>query len=173
MNEKTDIEHVVDVCRTVFESKQKKYGTSWRVMRYQSLTDQIYIKINRIRNIQITGHQKVDDDIKTDFIGIINYSVMAIIQLHMVASDIPDLTYDESMLLYDENIKKSIDIMSDKNHDYGEVWRRMRVSSFVDIIMMKIMRIKQIEDTDNDRGSLFDNYVDILNYSIFAVIDLS
>lgn len=175
---KTDNEfdEIIRVCRDLFEAKLRDYGPSWRVLRLSSLTDQIYIKANRIRSVQEAGVMKINEDISSEFIGIINYSIIALIQLELEKQDkekeIPNQTILE---LYDEFSNRAKKLMQDKNHDYGEAWREMRVSSIVDLILMKIMRLKQIED---NQGKVFvsegveANYNDIINYAVFASIKI-
>ncbi|MDD3724403.1 MAG: DUF1599 domain-containing protein [Bacteroidales bacterium] len=175
---KTDKEfdEIIRVCRDLFEAKLRDYGPSWRVLRLSSLTDQIYIKANRIRSVQVAGVMKINEDISSEFIGIINYSIIALIQLELEKQDkekeIPNQTILE---LYDEFSNRAKKLMQDKNHDYGEAWREMRVSSIVDLILMKIMRLKQIED---NQGKVFvsegveANYNDIINYAVFASIKI-
>ncbi|MDD4544916.1 MAG: DUF1599 domain-containing protein [Bacteroidales bacterium] len=175
---KTDKEfdEIIRVCRDLFEAKLRDYGPSWRVLRLSSLTDQIYIKANRIRSVQEAGVMKINEDISSEFIGIINYSIIALIQLELEKQDkekeIPNQTILE---LYDEFSNRAKKLMQDKNHDYGEAWREMRVSSIVDLILMKIMRLKQIED---NQGKVFvsegveANYNDIINYAVFASIKI-
>lgn len=175
---KTDKEfdEIIRVCRDLFEAKLRDYGSSWRVLRLSSLTDQIYIKTNRIRSVQEAGVMKINEDISSEFIGIINYSIIALIQLELEKQDkekeIPNQTILE---LYDEFSNRAKKLMQDKNHDYGEAWREMRVSSIVDLILMKIMRLKQIED---NQGKVFvsegveANYNDIINYAVFASIKI-
>ncbi|MDD2288704.1 MAG: DUF1599 domain-containing protein [Bacteroidales bacterium] len=175
---KTDKEfdEIIRVCRDLFEAKLRDYGSSWRVLRLSSLTDQIYIKANRIRSVQEAGVMKINEDISSEFIGIINYSIIALIQLELEKQDkekeIPNQTILE---LYDEFSNRAKKLMQDKNHDYGEAWREMRVSSIVDLILMKIMRLKQIED---NQGKVFvsegveANYNDIINYAVFASIKI-
>ncbi len=172
---KEQYEKIIKECRSVFEVKQKDYGTAWRVLRAKSLTDQIYIKAKRIRSIQMKGEQKVDEGIVPEFIGIINYSVMALIQLELGVAERPDLSRKEAMELYNKYIYAARDLMLDKNHDYDEAWRFMRISSFVDIILMKLLRIKEIEDNKGKTiasEGLDANYFDIINYSVFALIKL-
>lgn len=162
-------------CRQVFLDKMKDYGTAWRVLRTPSLTDQIYIKANRIRSIQEKGEQKVDEGIAPEFMGIVNYSVMALIQLEKGPAEEPVMKEEEIMTLYDHHLQEAMKLMMDKNHDYDEAWRNMRVSSLTDIILMKIMRIKQIEDHEGKTlvsEGLDANYNDIINYAIFALIKL-
>lgn len=166
---------VVEKCRNIFLTKMKDYGSAWRVLRTSSLTDQIYIKANRIRSIDTKGVQKVDEGIKPEFIGIINYSVMALIQLELMDEENLELETDDATSHFDKYITRAKELMMDKNHDYGEAWRNMRISSFTDIILMKLLRIKQIED---NQGKTFisegvdANYYDIINYAAFALIKL-
>ncbi len=172
---KQQFEKVIEECRNIFSLKLKDYGTAWRILRTTSLTDQIYIKANRIRSIEEMGKQKVDEGIVPEFIGIVNYSVMALIQLEIGPSKCPDLDNDEALELYNKHIYRARDLMFDKNHDYGEAWRNMRVSSLTDIILMKLLRIKQIEDNEGKTlisEGLDANYHDIINYSLFALIKL-
>lgn len=163
----------ISQCREVFMAKMKDYGSSWRVLRPSSLTDQIYIKANRIRSIEGKGVHKIGEGTGTEFIGIINYSVIALIQIELSRAFDHDLGIDEAGRLYDKHASIARNLMLDKNHDYGEAWRNMRLSSLTDIIMMKLKRIKQIEDND---GKTFvsegveANYYDIINYSVFALI---
>ncbi len=172
---KEQYEKIISECRSVFEIKQKDYGTAWRILRTESLTDQIYIKANRIRSIQMKGEQKVDEGIVPEFIGIINYSIMALIQLELGVAEHPDLDRKASVELYNKYFYAARDLMLNKNHDYDEAWRFMRISSFVDIIIMKLLRIKQIEDNKGKTlvsEGLDANYYDIINYSVFALIKL-
>lgn len=168
-------ESMIKACRSIFLIKQKDYGTAWRILRTGSLTDQIYIKANRIRSIQKKGVQKVSEGIVPEFMGIVNYSIMALIQLELGVVDEPDLDAEQAVELYNKYIYASRDLMLNKNHDYDEAWRNMRIASLTDIILMKLLRIKQIED---NRGKtlasegLDANYYDIINYSIFALIKL-
>lgn len=166
---------IVEYCLNIFENKQKDYNTAWRILRVSSLTDQIYIKANRIRSIQILGESKVDEGIIPEFVGIVNYSVMALIQLKLGIAEDADLNATEAVKLYKDNIYAARDLMLDKNHDYGEAWRNMRISSLTDIILMKLLRIKQIEDNHGKTivsEGLDANYDDIINYSVFALIKL-
>ena len=179
MNEtgKTDqqFETVIWKCREIFLTKMKDYGSSWRILRIPSLTDQVLIKANRIRSIESKGTRKVDEGIIPEYIGIVNYSVMALIQLELGEEGEMILSPDEAEHLYNKHIYATRDLMSKKNHDYDEIWREMRLGSLTDIILMKLMRIKQIED---NLGKTFisegidSNYQDIINYSIFALIKL-
>jgi hypothetical protein len=170
-----EFERVIQKCRTIFLTKMKDYGSAWRILRTSSITDQIYIKANRIRSIDTKGVQKVNEGFVPEFIGIVNYSVMALIQLELAENSELVLDVAEAEVLYNKYIYMSRDLMMNKNHDYGEAWREMRLSSLTDIILMKLMRIKQIEDNN---GKTFisegvdSNYYDIINYSIFALIKL-
>lgn len=166
----------VKECRDLFLKKMKDYGSAWRVLRPASITDQIFIKAQRIRSIEEKGTQKVDEGIKPEYIGIINYSVMGLIQLELCNDNELNLILPKATLLYDKYITMARELMQNKNHDYGEAWRDMRVSSFTDIILMKILRTKQIED---NQGQTFvsegvdANYFDMINYSVFALIKLN
>lgn len=155
----------------------KDYGSAWRILRPSSLTDQIFIKANRIRTIQETGQSKVGEDILGEFIGIVNYSVMALIQLELGFSDErDDISVEEAVQRYDAHVKETFELMQRKNHDYGEAWRDMRVSSLCDLILMKVLRIKQIEDNKGKTlisEGIDANYQDMLNYAVFALIQLS
>lgn len=168
-------EEVVKMCREVFVNKMKDYGSSWRVLRAPSLTDQIYIKANRIRSIQEKGTSKVSEGIRPEFIGIVNYSTMALVQLELGTAEKVDMKDEEALKYFDLFINKALDLMKAKNHDYDEAWRNMRISSLADIILMKLMRIKQIEDnlgaTSVSEG-IDANYYDIINYAVFALIKI-
>ncbi len=167
---------VIEVCEELFLKKMHDYGTAWRILRPSSLTDQIYIKANRIRSIQEKGVQKIGDEIKDEFIGIINYATMALIQLELGSESESEKVYmdaHKAKELYEKYIFGAKSLMMNKNHDYGEAWREMRVSSITDIILMKIFRLKQIED--NQGKTLVSegpdgSYNDIINYAIFALI---
>lgn len=169
-------EHVIDICREVFQKKLHDYGASWRVMRPSSLTDQLYIKANRIRNIQMKGLSKVDEGVEPEFIGVVNYGVIALIQLELGVADTPKMETEEALRLYDLKIREAMSLMLDKNHDYGEAWRQMRVSSFADLILTKVFRTKEIEDLGGDTyisEGVDANYMDMVNYAIFALIQLN
>jgi hypothetical protein len=168
-------ESAINTCREVFQKKMKDYGSAWRILRTTSLTDQIYIKANRIRSIESMQTQRVDEGVKPEFIGIVNYSVMALIQLELGISDSIDMDETKVTELYEKHIYESKALMENKNHDYGEAWRNMRISSLTDIILMKLLRIKQIEDNEGKTivsEGLDANYADIINYSLFALIKL-
>jgi hypothetical protein len=168
-------EQAISMCKEVFINKMKDYGTSWRILRTSSLTDQIYIKANRIRSIEQKGVQKVEEGIRAEFIGIVNYSVIALIQLELGSDNELDMPAEEVVRLYDKHLYNARDLMENKNHDYDEAWRNMRVSSYTDIILMKLMRIKQIEDKEGETlvsEGVDANYRDIINYALFGLIKL-
>jgi hypothetical protein len=164
---------VIKSCREIFLKKTKDYGTSWRVYRPISIADQIYIKAKRIRNIQETGMQKIEDDVAGEFKGIVNYAIIGLIQLDMHDEEIEEISLDEVTRLYDAKVILAKRLMEDKNHDYGEAWRDMSQESFVDLILSKVLRIKQI--IQNDGQTLVSEgidaiYSDIINYALFALI---
>jgi hypothetical protein len=178
MIEKTAIEYkqVIDRCKTLFEKKTKDYGTAWRILRLPSITDQIFIKAQRIRSVQEKGVQKVEDPIKDEFVGIINYCLIALIQLQLDSAKKLEMKYEELEPLYDNAVNETLKLLQDKNHDYGEAWREMRVSSITDIILMKLLRVKQIEDNAGKTlvsEGVKANYQDMINYAVFALIKLS
>jgi hypothetical protein len=163
-------------CKNLFVKKTLDYGTSWRVLRPSSLTDQLLIKVKRIRTIQIVGSQKVSDPVKLEYQGIVNYCVLALIQCTLPENNPIDLTPEEAFALYDGQIAIVRNLMIDKNHDYGEVWREMRLSSIIDIMLTKLLRIKQIEDNEGKTAiseGVDSNYQDILNYAVFSLIKWS
>lgn len=167
---------VITSCRDLFLKKMKDYGSAWRILRLPSLTDQIYIKAQRIRSLQENPVRKVDEDESSEFIGIINYSIMALIQLEKGIVDQPDLSEKEVLNLYDKYVEATKALMEDKNHDYGEAWRDMRVSSLTDLIIQKLLRVKQIEDNKGKTlvsEGIDANYQDMINYSVFAMIHLN
>ena len=175
-NTKTQFDQVVSKCTEIFEKKTIDYGTAWRILRSSSLTDQIFIKANRIRTIQENKVSKVDEGIESEFIGIINYCVMALIQLELKDDERLELPSDDVIKMYNHYILNSKELMEQKNHDYGEAWRDMRVSSLTDLILMKILRVKQIEDNSGKTiisEGIDANYYDMINYAIFAMIHLS
>ena len=178
MNSNTidEYKEVIRACKEVFVKKTKDYGTAWRILRLPSITDQIFIKAQRIRSIQEKGLQKVDDDIKSEFIGIVNYCIIAMIQIELSDNQEENIPTDQLIRLYDESVNDTIKLLEDKNHDYDEAWKEMRVSSITDIILMKIFRVKQIED--NQGKTLISegvkaNYQDMMNYSVFCLIKLN
>ena len=164
---------VIKQCRDLFIKKMNDYGSAWRILRLPSLTDQIYIKAQRIRQLQENEIKKVDEDEIPEFIGIINYSLMALIQLEKGVVEEPDLNVNEATKLYDKHIAITKSLMEDKNHDYGEAWREMRISSLTDLILQKLLRVKQIEDNLGKTlvsEGIDANYQDMINYAIFALI---
>jgi len=166
---------VIDNCQSLFEKKMKDYGSAWRILRLPSLTDQIFIKAQRIRSIEDKGTQKIGDSIYGEFIGILNYSVMALIQLDKGIADQPDLNVEEAVAAFSVKAQEAKDLMLAKNHDYGEAWREMRVSSFTDLILQKLLRVKQIEDNKGKTlvsEGLDANYLDMINYAVFALIQM-
>ncbi|WP_027125249.1 DUF1599 domain-containing protein [Gelidibacter mesophilus] len=167
---------VIEKCRNLFVNKMSDYGSAWRILRLPSLTDQIFIKAQRIRGLQQNAEQKVDEGEESEFIGIINYCTMALIQLDMGVVEKPDLSVDQATKLYDEKIVLSKQLMMDKNHDYGEAWRDMRVSSLTDLILQKLLRVKQIENNSGKTlvsEGIDANYQDMINYAVFALILLN
>ncbi|MHA8059085.1 DUF1599 domain-containing protein [Aquirufa nivalisilvae] len=173
----TEIEYrqVISHCKALFDKKNKDYGTSWRILRLPSLTDQIFIKAQRIRSIQEKGEQKIQDGIEGEFIGIINYCIIALIQKSLENSEQMEFSADELSRFYDYQVETTLELLRNKNHDYGEAWRDMRVSSMTDLILMKIFRTKQIE---NNQGvtivseGVEANYQDMLNYAVFCLIKI-
>ena len=164
---------IVNTCKELFTNKMKDYGSAWRILRLPSLTDQIFIKAQRIRQIQELEVQKVDEGEVSEFIGIINYAIMALIQLELGIAKEPDLSVDDALKYYDKHISITKALMENKNHDYGEAWREMRVSSLTDLILQKLLRVKQIEDNKGKTivsEGIDANYQDIINYAIFALI---
>lgn len=164
---------VIKKCRTIFSKKTKDYGTAWRILRPISLTDQIFIKAQRIRTIQETKENKVGESIEGEFIAIINYCLMALVQLEKDKSLDMDLGEEKALELFDEYAEKAQQLMEKKNHDYGEAWRDMRISSLIDLILMKLLRTKQIEDNKGKTlisEGINANYYDMLNYAVFALI---
>ena len=171
----TQYDSIITTCRQLFENKMKDYGSAWRILRLPSLTDQIFIKAQRIRSLQQNASRKVDEDEASEFVGIINYCIMALIQIEKGIVDQPDMPLEESLELYDEKVAATKKLMEDKNHDYGEAWRGMSISSLSDLILQKLLRVKQIE---NNQGKTLvsegigANYQDMLNYAVFALIHL-
>ncbi|AUS06093.1 DUF1599 domain-containing protein [Pseudotamlana carrageenivorans] len=166
---------VIDICKSLFTKKMSDYGCAWRILRLPSLTDQIFIKAQRIRGLQENDVQKVNEGQESEFIGIINYSIMALIQIEKGVVEQPDLSHDEAIDLYTKMAAATKKLMADKNHDYGEAWRDMRVSSLTDLILQKLLRVKQIEDNQGKTmvsEGIDANYQDMINYAIFAMIHL-
>lgn len=167
---------VIDECKSLFINKMKDYGSAWRILRLPSLTDQIFIKAKRIRGLQENSVQKIEENERSEFIGIINYSAMALIQIELGVAEIPDLDLEKALIHYEQKVSDSQQLMQNKNHDYGEAWRDMRVSSLTDLILQKILRIKQIEDNQGKTivsEGISANYQDMLNYAVFALIHLN
>ena len=166
-------DQVIETCRSLFKRKMNDYGCAWRILRLPSLTDQIFIKAQRIRQLQENDVRKVDEGEKSEFIGIINYCIMALIQIDLGVVEQPDLGAEEAIELYDKHIGITKQLMEDKNHDYGEAWRDMRISSLTDLILQKLLRVKQIEDNQGKTivsEGIDANYQDMINYAIFALI---
>ena len=175
MNTKQQYHEVVAECRALFAKKLHDYGASWRILRPSSLTDQIMIKALRIRSLETKAEQRVDEDVDNEYIGIVNYGIIGLIQLERIPSDKPDLSSEEALELYDQLIEETYQLMVDKNHDYDEAWRKMRISSITDIILTKIFRTKEIEDLAGKTlvsEGIAANYQDMINYAIFALIKL-
>ena len=168
-------DEIISSCRALFSSKMKDYGSAWRILRLPSLTDQIFIKAQRIRSLQENEVRKVDESEESEFIGIINYCLMALVQLDLGVVDQPDMSIDDALKHYDDKVAVTRQLMLDKNHDYGEAWRDMRVSSLTDLILQKLLRVKQIEDNAGKTlvsEGIGANYQDIINYAVFALIHL-
>ena len=175
-NTSKEYDAVVQVCQELFSKKMKDYGCAWRILRLPSLTDQIFIKAQRIRGLQQNAVQKVDEGAAREFVGIINYCVMALVQIEKGVVEQPDLSFEEAVALYENKITITKQLMLDKNHDYGEAWRDMRVSSLTDLILQKLLRVKQIEDNAGHTlvsEGIDANYQDMINYAIFALIHLN
>ncbi len=164
------------MCRDLYVKKLQDYGAAWRIMRAQSITDQIFIKANRVRSLEVKKESKVGEGILPEFIGIVNYGIIGLIQLRLGYAESEDLSIDKAVEYYDQYVSETRDLMIAKNHDYDEAWRSMRVNSYTDLILMKIMRTKQIEDnngvTQVSEG-IDANYMDMINYSVFAIIKLT
>ena len=176
MNTIDQYNSVIDKCRSLFINKMKDYGSAWRILRLPSLTDQLYIKAQRIRGLQENKEHKIDEDETAEFIGIINYALMALIQIEKGIASQPDLNLEEATVLYDQKVVEARSLMEAKNHDYGEAWRDMRVSSLTDLILQKLLRVKQIEDNQGKTlvsEGVEANYQDMVNYAVFALIHLT
>lgn len=170
-----EFEAAVSECRELFEKKLHDYRASWRILRPQSLTDQLFIKAKRIRQLEITGCSLVGEGIRPEFIGLINYGIVGLIQLERGFADSVDMSNEEAMSLYDRYAQEALELMKRKNHDYDEAWRGMRVSSYTDLILTKIERIKEIENLSGATlvsEGIDANYMDIINYSVFGLIKL-
>ncbi len=167
---------IIRQCRDIFQKKNIDYGTSWRIMRTSSITDQIFIKAQRIRSIEQKGTQKIQENVVNEYAGIINYCIIGLIQLVMPQDVELEMQSERVMRLFEEEVAKTKALMEDKNHDYGEAWRDMRINTFTDLILMKIFRVKQIEDNKGETimsEGIDANYRDIMNYAIFALIRLN
>lgn len=173
----TEVEYknIVSDCKSLFSKKMQDYGSAWRILRLASLTDQLFIKAQRIRSLQQNETQKIEEGQVAEFMGIINYALIALIQIDLGIAEQPDLDLEEAKHKYDEKVASTFQLMQDKNHDYGEAWRDMRVSSLTDLILQKLLRVKQIEDNQGKTlvsEGIDANYQDIINYAIFALIHL-
>lgn len=177
MNTREQFEKVMDECRSLFAQKLHDYGAAWRILRPSSLTDQIYIKANRIRSLETKGCAMVDEGIKPEFVGIVNYALIGLIQLELGHADTPSgMTEEEALAAYDKQAQSALQLMLRKNHDYDEAWRGMRISSYTDLILMKVFRTKQIETLDGATlvsEGVGANYMDMMNYSVFGLIKLT
>ena len=174
-NTSKEYDTVISDCRALFLKKMEDYGCAWRILRLPSLTDQIFIKAQRIRGLQQNKVQRVEDSAASEFIGIINYCIMALIQIERGIAEQPDLSNEQTVLDYDSKIAQVKQLMLDKNHDYGEAWREMRVSSLTDLILQKLLRVKQIEDNAGQTlvsEGIDANYQDMINYAVFSLIHL-
>jgi hypothetical protein len=168
-------QEIVAHCRDLFLKKTADYGTAWRILRPASITDQLYIKALRIRSIEEKGAQKIPDSVESEFVGLVNYCILALIQLELAADAPLELSVDEVSKLFDQQVAENIRLLQAKNHDYDEAWRLMRISSMTDLILQKLLRIKQIEDNSGETlvsEGLEGNYRDIINYAVFALIRL-
>ncbi|MBL4559970.1 MAG: DUF1599 domain-containing protein [Labilibaculum sp.] len=173
---KTDQQYntIIEICTDIYTKKMHDYGTAWRILRPSSITDQIYIKAQRIRSLEIKGISKIEDNIRDEFIGIVNYSIMGIIQLQLGTSE-EELSNKKALELYSKYFAEAKTLMEAKNHDYDEAWRSMRVSSYTDLILMKINRTKQIEDLQGKTlisEGIDANYFDMINYAVFGLIKI-
>ena len=175
-NTEEQFKSVMQECRSLFEKKLHDYNASWRMLRPSSLTDQLLIKARRIRSIEVKGKALVEDDIRSEFVALINYGIVGLIQLEKGFADSVDISNEEAMTLYDKYAEVALQLMLRKNHDYGEAWRQMRISSYTDLILMKVMRTKQIEDLGGDTlvsEGIDANYMDMMNYAVFGLIKLT
>ena len=172
---KQQFEHVISICRDVFSKKLHDYGAAWRIMRPSSITDQIFIKANRIRSLEVKGVSMVNEGIRPEFIGIVNYGIIGLIQLELGYAEKEDINEQQALELYDKYAKNALGLMLAKNHDYDEAWRSMRITSYTDLILMKIYRTKQIEELNGKTlisEGIDANYMDMINYSVFGLIKL-
>ena len=178
MAEKTiqEYQQAITKARVLFTAKTKDYGTSWRILRLPSLTDQIFIKAQRIRTIDLKGTQKINDSVESEFIGILNYAIISLIQIELNDDSGKEIPFELAISLYNKKVEEAMNLMLQKNHDYGEAWRDMRVSSFTDLILMRISRIRQIEDNSGKTvvsEGIDSNLFDIINYAVFALIKIN
>ena len=176
MDTKEQFEQIMKECRELFAKKLHDYGAAWRIMRPSSVTDQIFIKANRIRSLEVKGVSLVDEGIRPEFIGIVNYSIVGLIQLEQGYADEEDMTVEQALEQYDRQAARSLALMLKKNHDYDEAWRGMRISSYTDLILMKLYRTKQIEDLAGNTlvsEGVDANYMDMMNYAVFGLIKLT
>lgn len=172
---KQQFEHVISICRDVFSKKLHDYGAAWRIMRPSSITDQIFIKANRIRSLEVKGVSMINEGIRPEFIGIVNYGIIGLIQLELGYAEKEDINEQHALELYDKYAKNALELMLAKNHDYDEAWRSMRITSYTDLILMKIYRTKQIEELNGKTlisEGIDANYMDMINYSVFGLIKL-
>ena len=172
---KQQFEHVISICRDVFSKKLHDYGAAWRIMRPSSITDQIFIKANRIRSLEVKGVSMINEGIRPEFIGIVNYGIIGLIQLELGYAEKEDINEQQALELYDKYAKNALELMLAKNHDYDEAWRSMRITSYTDLILMKIYRTKQIEEFNGKTiisEGIDANYMDMINYSVFGLIKL-
>lgn len=172
---KEQFEKVISICREIYAKKLKDYGPSWRIMRPMSVTDQIFIKANRIRSLETKGTRMINEGIRPEFIAIVNYGIIGLIQLALGYADTTDITNEEALSLYDKYMTQTKELMYAKNHDYDEAWRSMRISSYTDLILMKIYRTKQIESHHGETlvsEGIDANYMDMVNYALFGLIKL-
>ncbi len=173
---KEQFEQVIAICRELYAKKLEDYGPSWRIMRPMSVTDQLFIKANRIRSLETKGVSMIDEGIRPEFIAIVNYGIIGLIQLALGYADTTDITNEEALSLYDKYMTETKELMYAKNHDYDEAWRSMRISSYTDLILMKIYRTKQIESHNGETlvsEGVEANYMDMVNYALFGLIKLS
>jgi hypothetical protein len=173
---KAQFEQVIAECRDLYVKKLHDYGAAWRIMRPASVTDQIFIKANRIRTLEVKGVSMVGEGIKPEFMGIVNYGIIALIQLELGYAEHEDISVEQAIELYDKYAKSTLELMLAKNHDYDEAWRNMRITSYTDLILMKINRTKQIEDLAGNTlvsEGVDANYMDMINYSVFGLIKLN
>lgn len=172
---KQQFEHVISICRDVFSKKLHDYGAAWRIMRPSSITDQIFIKANRIRSLEVKGVSMINEGIRPEFIGIVNYGIIGLIQLELGYAEKEDINEQQALELYDKYAKNALELMLAKNHDYDEAWCSMRITSYTDLILMKIYRTKQIEELNGKTlisEGIDANYMDMINYSVFGLIKL-